>query len=292
MKNRYFHTLLLLAMLLPFCLQAQMEKLLLNVPAMVNEEDQWVVNLTPNEKMELLAKLLPNDSVQFRDYEEKFWPLDTLGLRFIDLDGDQDLDLLYSGRSGNMTLRDSKVYINDNKKLTFAQQLWGTVTNIQKKNGQIIVHTGWIPCCGSYTARIGKFVFSTSQIAEVEYSILVIGRSGIMFNMPDFDQLEKGRVEQVKLAAFPSDLRGMSPYFRKKDKEIKPKLRLNDPIELLVIDKPTDVSIIDTKEFNKEQWYLVITTPLENIPTSLYEWTQRGKHPRRFVGWTKDVQLK
>lgn len=164
--------------------QAQMAKHIAQLQGVPWDKDKLIVSLTDQEKMERLKLLPSGDSIQFinpsydPEYDDsRFYPLDTAGLRFVDLNGDEKPDLLYTGRSGNMDLRDTKVYYFQNQQYVFYRTLKGRLINLQKdETGTIEAFTYWQPCCDSYTSRIEKHVFPPARKGEFVSSISVIGR--------------------------------------------------------------------------------------------------------------------
>ena len=264
-------------------------------------EFELVAPLDSQAKMKLLKQLPPGDSVQFEDYSydpdypdiPRYLSLDTAGLRFIDLNRDGRLDLLYTGLSGTLGKQDTKVYFLQENTLVYHGKLTGSVINIrQSADGQLEVYTYWRPCCDSYTSGIEKYVFSKSKKGVMAASISCIGpmAPGMKnVSLKDFSRLKKGRLEKIDLVAFWDDFRDTYPYFGERNKEIKALIRDKQPVHLLVLDASVTVSIIAEETRDRERWYLVLTDPLDQIPKSLYEWSAGDN--RQFIGWVQNVEL-
>ena len=82
----------------------------------------------------------------------------------------------------------------------------------------------------------------------------------------------------------PEDFRGTSPYFRDR-RDVSDSLRRGRMVELMQIDKTTEVQLIEKRTFKNQEWLLVITPPLSNVPRSLFERSQGNR--KRFIGWVK-----
>lgn len=253
------------------------------------------VKFSDQEKMELLKMLPKGERVEFvMDYDEEggdttYWEFSTFGLSFIDLDFDGDLDLLYSGQNGSMAQTGTKVYYNKNDVLVYNASLRDGIFDIKKNKDSYSIFTLFLPCCGSYTARIEQLKFSAIDTAVFEQSISIIGRPvSLRKGMKDFKTKEMLTIENPSLYAFPINLRRMSAYFRKRDKEVNLEIRQQQLIELIKLSGPVEVGILGEGSFKNEAYYLVITAPLSDLPKmpeSLYEWSQGDG--RRLVGWVK-----
>lgn len=316
MNTGLYYTLLFF--FISWSVDGQMAREVAELPDLPWHEHQWVAKLSVEEKVDRLKTLPAGDSVQYEspwysaDYPEdaRYLPLDTAGLRFTDLNGDGKLDLLYSGSSGAMGKRDTKVYYLENGRYEYHRELPGTVIHMNKdKEDNLVVYTHWKPCCDSYTSRIEKYLFSPSKKGEYGSSISVIGRLTEYIKikvteqendvaelypipiraMKDFSKLRKGKLGSVDLVAFWSDFRGTSPYFRERNQEIRSLLRNRQPIHLLTLEAQVDVRIIAEKIHNNERWFLVLTDAMNDVPKSLYEWSAGSQ--RQFVGWVQDVDL-
>ena len=252
-------------------------------------------NLTDEEKVNMLSMLPDGDSVQFENpyYEaeysdSKYFPLDTFGLIYKDLNFDGFPDLIYSARSGSNQLASSKVYINEENVLKYYSTLRGGILDIQKTDSTYSCYTIWYPCCDSYTTRIEKYDFTADTVAAFDYSISVVGLDHLK-GFPDFTGYKTICIENPSLYASPEDFRGTSPYFKKRTKDIRDSLRAGYYIKLIDLSGKLNVSILDKKISKEITWYLIITEPMNDIPKSLYEWSEGSG--RRFVGWIKEEAL-
>ena len=172
---------LLLLFLMGFSadLMAQMNKEMRSIlPQDWNQKD-ILVSLEKEEKLALLKRLTPIDSILFEDYTSEelgYFPLDTAALKFLDLNSDGHLDLLYSSTSGPMGMQDTKVFFQQEGKLQLVKQLKGGVFHLTKNKTNTELSTLWQPCCGSYTSRLLTYRFSESESGELQSAIFFIGR--------------------------------------------------------------------------------------------------------------------
>lgn len=251
--------------------------------------------LNVERKMELLALLPSNEKIEFvmnsdwHNDELMYFDLDTSGLIYMDLDFDGDLDLLYSSVNAAMMQTATKVYYNTNNILNYEFTLRDGVLDIKKNKSSYQVFTLFRPCCDSYTTRIEEYVFSKHDRGEFQQSISIIGRTYRPFRaMIDFNGGKTFSDTNITLLALQSDFRGVSPYFRELNKEVKAELRENGVIKLLKINGEVSYQVIDSTTYKGVTYSLIITKPLNNLPKmpiSLYEWSQGDK--RRLVGWIK-----
>lgn len=258
---------------------------------------EWKLNqLTNTEKIARLAMLPKGDSVQFEfpDYDPeeypddpRYFPLDTTGLHYLDFDNDGDLDLLYSGASGWLTLRSTKVFVFENGQYRLAKVLEGRILDIHKTNGGFEVYTQWVPCCGSYTTRIEKHILSPTELATFNESISIIGLINIK-GMSNFSDLKSAWVEAVDLMSSSMDFRGFHPHFRSNKKQMIEDMRSGKFVSLMPLTDRTNVKVITEKEVNNQKWYLIITEAFQ-APKSHYEWSDGPG--RRFVGWVNQINL-
>ena len=205
-------------------------------------------NFSDQEKMELLKMLPKGERIEFiMDYDEEYgdttyWELSTYGLYFIDLDFDGDLDLLYSGQNGSMAQTATKVYYNQNDVLVYSASLRDGIFDIKKNKDSYSIFTLFLPCCGSYTAKIEQIKFSATDTGVFEQSISIIGRPVSLYKgMKDFKTKESFTIENLSLYAFPLNLRRMSAYFRKRDEEVnlmikQPKIMGAKNIQFILLD--------------------------------------------------------
>mgnify|MGYP001799390039 CR=1 FL=1 len=301
--------LLLIALVgVPHASNAQMNREVRKILNSNWDQKGIVAPLDSAQKMALLSKLLPGDSVQFRDEsiddEVVYYYLNMNGLRFLDLNGDQNLDLLYSGISGTMSKTDTKVFLNDGKRLVYTKMLPGGIFHIAKRQDTLLVSTLWQPCCDSYTSRIETYAFHADDEGEFQSSISFIGRYYRVFidagevqsmkkepsaTLLSLSGLATGQADSLQLHALPIDFRGVSAYFREKDREVKRLIRTRQPVPLLTLEETTHVTIISKKQFADENWFLVLTDIVNEVPKSLYEWSRGDR--RRFIGWVKESDV-
>lgn len=303
-----------LMMFLTGICDAQMSRSFSRLPDVPFDESSMIVDLNNQEKILKLNKLLEIDSVLFKDpYSnsefpegQEYFPLDSSGLRFMDLNQDGYNDLLYTGISGSMGMMDTKMFINNGMKLEFKKQLEGQLINVKKNDRTIEFSTYWKPCCDSYTSRIFTYTINGKGSIQLNSTISIIGIPyaknlpdsvqtdedewvmplPIAVNrMKDFGDLEKVILKQVELYAFKEDFRNTSPYFRERNKEIHEQIRKDQEILMLKVETPINVRIIEKMKRNNQEWLLVITDEIDNVPKSLYEWSQGDN--RRFVGWIR-----
>lgn len=273
---------------------AQMSEVVRKMPKTEWSNPSMGTELSEKRKMELLTLLPKGDSVQFEfpDYDphevdmNRYFGLDTTGLHYIDLDSDGDLDLLYSGTSGWLGMMDTKVYLNQDNQYKFIKVLNGRLLDIRERLSGYEVYTLWVPCCGSYTSRIEKYLFLDDRIAEFRESISIIGRL-LTKGIPDFSNLKPAYIKNVNLSAQQADFRGVHPHFRNKQNAKLDTIRAGKPISALFVKGRVDVNIIKTQTIKDKEWYLIITTPLLLNPKSLYEWSSGSN--RRFIGWVDKV---
>ena len=284
-----------------------MSRYVTQLPA--SQAHTWVDTLSPISKMRLYDSLWSSDSVQFPNPhfdstyvdDSKYLPLDTFGIHFIDMDFDGDLDLVYSGISGPMNQQGTRIYLNQNTKLIHHKDIAGylmTITHLPDSL-KTTLRTCWQPCCDSYTSRIESFEFSNESRAKFTGSISIIGRlmetiiiqdsiyiPSPIRRPPDFSSSQKAVLTKVELIAFQADFRGTSPYFRDRNQEIRQKLRLGEPIPLLTIDQTVPALILTSEMKQGETYYLVLTDALNDVPKSLYEWSEGNN--RQFIGWVHE----
>lgn len=276
------------------------QKIIEDLPLAKWSGEKANTNFSDQEKRELLKMLPKGERIEFvMDYNEEddettYWKLSTYGLYFIDLDFDGDLDLLYSGQNGSMAQTGTKVYYNKNDVLVYIASLRDGIFDIKKNKDSYSIFTLFLPCCGSYTARIEQLKFSAIDTAVFEQSISIIGRPvSLRKGMKDFKTKDIIIIENPSLYAFPVNLKRMSAYFRKRDKEVNLEIKQQKLIELIKLSGPVEVGILGEGSFKNEAYYLVITAPLSDLPKmpeSLYEWSQGDG--RRLVGWVKAEGVK
>lgn len=250
-------------------------------------------NLTNEEKRRLLKMLPTGERIEFEmGYDEEtkettYWEFNPLGLYYLDLDFDGDLDLLYSAQNGSMMQTATKVYYNNNNVLEYSTYLRDGVLDIKKNEDNYEVYTLFHPCCDSYTTRIDQYRFSATDTATFKESISIIGRSYYPYKgMLDFSSNESLNLQNPSLYAFKTDIK--HGYFRKRNKEVNTVLKEQGIVELHKIEGEVKAAILESEEFKGEKYYLVITEPLNNLPkmpVSLYEWSHGDG--RRLVGWVK-----
>ncbi|MEL7148329.1 MAG: hypothetical protein AAFO69_18290, partial [Bacteroidota bacterium] len=291
----------------PLTLLAQMNRLLKPI---IN--DQWdqksiLLPLTESEKLQQLAILLPDDSVQFKDEsmdEDNYFLLDPTGLMFLDLNADDNPDLLYSGQSGPLALMDTKLYFQEDGRLKFSKKLDGGIHHIRQSRDSTWVSTLWLPCCGSYTSRISTYLFTKHHDGTLLSTISFIGRIGRNANVQKTSSeavsfrssllltegLESVKLDTLRLYGLFPDFRGTSAYFGKNNKDISTLVKAKSPVNLLTYKGVAMAKIIAHQDFENETWLLVLTSPLNEVPKSLYEWSSGDR--RRFVGWIRRGDLK
>jgi len=252
------------------------------------------VDLSDQVKQNLLKMLPEGERIEFEmDYDEEtgeitYFELSFYGLKFLDLDFDGDLDLLYSSlRRGGMGQLSTKVYYNNNNVLEQQTTLRNGILDIKKNKDNYEVYTLFHPCCDSYTTRIDCYKFSAVDTAVFVESISLIGRSYYPYKgMLDFSTKALVVLPNPSLYAFRTDIK--HGYFGKRNKEVRSILREEGMIELHKVEGTVKAGILRTAEFKGEKYHLVITEPLNNLPRmpiSLYEWSQGNG--RRLVGWVK-----
>lgn len=299
-------------------LNAQMAKVFSELPNLPFDVDGLLKDFSDEQKLDLLKSLPEGDSVQFEDPYvsdddediRRYYPLSLSGLRFLDLDSDGDLDILYSGMSGNMGAMDTKIWILENGEYRFLKYLSGKVIQVSEKDSGIEILTYWKPCCDSYTSRIEKYLFKNSGEIEKGIGISLIGipkdntqADSVQLDdgtwvmpfpspirlMKDFSRLTKAELDSGNLYAFKSDFRNLSPYFGKKNKETKALLEQDGRIPLLKITNSIEVRKISEQEINGDMYFLIITAPII-VEETLFE---RSKNDKRvFVAWVKSEILK
>lgn len=257
-------------------------------------------NLSDEEKLEMLTMLPKGERVEFV-YEEgetpeetTYYELNLYGLKFLDLDFDGDLDLLYSSlRSGGMGQLSTKVYYNINNVLKHQKILRNGLIDIKKNKDSYEIYTQFHPCCDSYTTRIETHIFSATDTAVFKESISLIGRSYYRYKgMPDFDTEKIGSIQNPSIYALPTDFKSVHGYFRERNKEVRAIIKSKEILELLKVEGKVKIGVLKEATFREELYYLVITEPLNHLPkmpTSLYEWSQGNG--RRLVGWVKAEEV-
>jgi len=241
------------------------------------------------ENLTMLYSLLPpGDSIQFVSEggdTNDYYALNTDGIRFIDLNFDGHLDLLYSGQSGWNNLTDTKVYYNSNDSLKFFTILNGDFLAIDQRENEYEIFTHWSPCCDSHTSRIEKYVFNTTDSGKLIQTISFIGKNHLK-GFPEFDS-RATVISDLELFASAEDFRTTSPWFRERNREARDSLQNGHFINLIKLKGKISVNILDQKVVNGTTWYLVVTDMLTDTPKSLYEWS--SGNGRRLVGWTKRI---
>ncbi len=256
--------------------------------------------LSDEEKLEMLKMLPEGDRVEFI-YEEgqtaeetEYLELNVYGLKYLDLDFDGDLDLLYTSlANGGMRQLSTKVYYNKGGKLKYHSTLKNGIIDIHKEGHNYRVYTQFHPCCDSYTTRINQYNFSGKDKAVFVESISLIGRSNTRYKgMPDFSTPKIVHINNPSIYAFPADFIHTSPYFRGKSKEVRTTIRARKKVELIKITGQVEVGILDSVTFKEEDYLLIITEPLNGLakmPISLYEWSDGDN--RRLIGWVKANEI-
>lgn len=253
-------------------------------------------DLTNQERLEHLKILPDGERIEFvMDYDEEedttYWEFEPSGLYYLDLDFDGDLDLLYSATNGTMRQTATKVFYNRNNELEYHTSLRDGILDIKKDKDSYTVFTLFRPCCDSYTTRIDQYKFSAKNMAVFEESISLIGRSYYPYKgMLDFSSKNIGLIENSSIYALRTDFRG--GYFRERNKEVKKKIKEYGIIELISLEGKIKVVILGQTTFKEENYFLVITETLSNLPRmpiSLYEWSEGDG--RRLVGWVKEEDL-
>ena len=257
-------------------------------------------NLSDEEKLEMLKMLPKGERIEFEmGYDEEtegteYLELNLYGLKFLDLDFDGDLDHLYvSTRNGGGRQLSTKVYYNERNVLTYHSNLKNGIIDIYKEGTSYSVFTQFHPCCDSYTTRIDQYKFSAKEKAVFVESISLIGRSYTRYvGLPDFSTSKKGRINNLSIYALPPDFKQTSPYFRERSKEVRATIRARKKVELIKIEEQVEVGILDSATFKEEDYFLIITDPLNGLPkmpVSLYEWSDGDG--RRLIGWVKAEEV-
>ncbi|MFZ1805619.1 MAG: hypothetical protein WAU36_00265 [Cyclobacteriaceae bacterium] len=263
---------------------AQMAKVISQLPPV--KLNTLPAPFSTEENLDMLyAMLPPGDSVQFVSESgdsNDYYALNTEGIRFIDLNFDGQLDLLYSGQSGWNNLTDTKVYYNSNDTLKFFTILNGDFLAIDQKENEYEIFTHWSPCCDSYTSRIEKYIFNKTDSGVLNQSISFVGKNHLK-GFPEFDS-RKATIKDLELFASSEDFKGTSPWFRERNRDARDSLQNGHFISLIKLRGDISVNILDQKITKGITWYLVVTDILASTPKSLYEWSS-GKG-RRLVGWT------
>ena len=247
-------------------------------------------SLSDAEKLRLLTHLT-EDSVQFHKpfYEEdpdmpQYFPLSLSSLDYIDLDGDDDLDLIYSGPSGTAGKFDSKVFMFEYDSLRLKQFAPGIVIGVIRERYGTAFYSQWTPCCDSYNARIHKYLVNSKGIIESMYTVNYIG-SFHLRSIPKLDRGELNSIENPVLYALPSDFRGLEPYFRERTREVRDSLRRGLPVVLRHFSGLVKYRSLGISVYQDQKWQLVITEIMDPDRNSLYE---RPRGPRnRYIGWLK-----
>ncbi|QSE98065.1 hypothetical protein [Fulvivirga lutea] len=245
--------------------------------------DQTV--LTDEEKWEKLHALPKGDSVQFiyseDEDETQYYPLNMYGLYYLDIDGDDDLDLIYSGQNGWNNRMGTKVYELDNDVLKIKKELNGGIFSLEKTDNGVILKTVENPCCDSYTSKLYTYSISKSLQTTIEEVVVAIG----MIRWFDADKIETPvkTYSNLTLLADRNDFRGVSPYFRDRTRELRDKMNKGEDIELASIPGSTKVQILAHKQKGDIHYELVLTEPFKAPENSLYEFLREETF--RFIGW-------
>ncbi|MEO1054756.1 MAG: hypothetical protein AAFX87_29255 [Bacteroidota bacterium] len=279
-----------------------MSKVLLSLPV---EPSTGIPKLSDDELSEKLSLLPPDINIAFlegstSDGKDSYFPLDSAGIVFLDLDFDGDEDMVYSGPAGVNGLRDTKVFFKEGHTLKLYGTLRGRLLQINQHKKTTTLSTLWQPCCDSYTSRIEKHAVAVHHQVDFVESISIIGRIESIFvdpedgpqvlkGVPDFSSLKQGHIKNTSLYASRVDFRGTSPYFRERNKEVREILRKVEEVALLSIKEKVAVLVLDEKVVGNKQWWLVLTAPLQGVPKSLYEWSNGDN--RRFIGWVDSITL-
>ncbi|MEQ9306895.1 MAG: hypothetical protein RJQ14_23470 [Marinoscillum sp.] len=249
-----------------------------------------VIQYSKLEKIQRLNALMADTMIQFdmpglEDSDSlEYFPLDTMGLHFVDLNGDDQHDLIYSGQSGNSGVQRTKIFYRNNDSLLFKKELPGRLVSMEQIGSEeLSFFTVSNPCCDSYTAQIIKYSHRGS-ILNRDYTVSIVGE--IKTNgMPSIDDRPAKSLPSLDLYADQFDFRSTSTYFGERTNEIHAVLRTGKMVRMLSLDYPVLVEILYTKTIDEQKWHLVLTESLNNVPPSLYEWSA-GDH-MRFIGWTK-----
>lgn len=299
MMNRWFIICWWLASLISTESNAQMVQLVKSLETQAGLRQQLASALSDDQKMAVLAKLLPDDSVQFQrpdynpDFPEppRYYPLDTASLFFFDFDADNDLDLIYTGESGLMGRMRTKFFENKGGRINLMMQVDGALLDIAKEKDSYTVYTVEYPCCDSYTTRFSVFKQARPPgLKEPISSIDLIG-SGFYFKaMPNFEQGTTETLESAVLYASPDDLRNTSAYFGQRSKTIRDSLRAGHFLPFIHFDDPVKVKKLGEQKLNEATWILVITEARADLPRSLYE--RSASKSRRVIGWIPAMKFK
>jgi hypothetical protein len=297
MMNRWLIICWWLASLISTESNAQMVQLVKSLETQAGLRQQLASALSDDQKMAVLAKLLPDDSVQFQrpDYDPDFpeppryYPLDTAGLFFFDFDADNDLDLIYTGESGLMGRMGTKFYLNKDEKLHLRGEAAGVLLDITEEKGGYTFYTVEYPCCDSYTTRFSIFKPEEPDKPKAPTtSIDLIGNGRSLHSLPNFGQATTEILQNPTLYASPDDFRGTSPYFGERSKAIRDSLRAGHFLPLIHLEGPVEVKKLGEKKLNETMWTLVITEPLADLPPSLYE--RSASKSRRVIGWVPAIK--
>lgn len=252
-----------------------------------------VSQASEKEKMKLLKMLPEGERIEFvMEYNENegdtlYYPFSTMGLYFLDLDFDGDLDLLYSGQGGTMMRTSTKIYYNNENSLIYHSTLADGILDIIKEESAYILYTLFLPCCDSYTTIIKNYRFSSNETAQYNGSISLINKKHtILTRMPDFESKTGINLENPSIYTLPQDFHNGFAYFGKRDREIDDLLKKKMRVELLKLEGKVNFKILGETQFKDQKYYLVISETLSNLPQrpiSLYEWSYGDN--RRLIGW-------
>ncbi|MEQ8472348.1 MAG: hypothetical protein RIC35_14240 [Marinoscillum sp.] len=248
------------------------------------------VQYSPQERMDQLKLLKLSDEVKFKMPQSdtsdliEYFPLDTLGLHFADINGDDQPDLLYSGQAGYSGVLHTKVFYRKNDSLIFDSTIPGRVVSLEKVGeNRMVFYLVSNPCCDSYTGQIIKYLHLGPTLIR-QYTLSIVGEVKTR-GMPAIDNEPVKSLPQLDLYADQFDFRSTTTYFGDRTNEIHAILRTGKMVKLLSLDRPVLVEILYTKTIDEQKWHLVLTESLDDIPNSLYEWSEGDK--MRFIGWTK-----
>lgn len=292
MKRSISISLIIFVMLFPISLSGQTHYIIQELPLVQNNLKGKLSSFTIDEKIKMLSLLPENEKIEFEfptgslyDEETEYFPLDTFGLNYIDLNFDGRSDLIYSSQSGNMGIMSSKIYINEGNILKYKCTVSGGLLHIEKSGSSYNCYFVWYPCCDSYTSRISKYSFSKDQFAEKEFVISVIGLKHLK-GLPDFEGNKVIKIKDPSLYAKPEDFRLTVPYFRERNKNIRDSLKAGFDIKLIDLKGDITFYILETNHNLNQTWHFVISETINELPKSLYEWSTGDK--RRLIGWIKD----
>jgi len=245
--------------------------------------EEFEVQMSDEEKIKWLSYLHEDDTIEFLDYNEELFPLDTSGLHFLDLDMDNDLDLIYQTYYGGMGRGSSKIYIQEEG--TFVEKGivsgWIRYINLEPKL-EILSYDK--PCCDSYTNSIRTYTLN--QTISCTSNIVFIGLA--YYGLRGYPSLETDDIRITSSANFyisPVDLRN-GGYFRDRTKEIRSELRAGNFVMCGEIPDGSEVGILDSIKVEEKNWYLVITDPISKPGNTLFEdYQTRFIKKSRYMGW-------